>query len=148
MKYKFKPVNIKVDDPNNIEFPVLHDRIIEKRGHVITFSMNEIKANTEALLKQKKEQEAMFKHRNAVIENIEHHHPFVKDLTDEQRLTVWMYQDAKGNRDIFKKNLDSIEKQLKDDEEEVAEIIKQLPELADVKSADVIDGEVKIVGDE
>ncbi len=147
MEYKLKPINIDADT-DGLTFPDIRDRVIEKRGHVITFSLNEVEANDQQLEEKRKEQESMFKNREAVIANIEHHHPFVKDLSDEQLLTVWMYKDAMRNRDQFKKNIDALEKQLQEDKEEIEEILKQIPELANVKSAEVVEGELKIEGEE
>ena len=144
MEYKLKPINIDADK-DGLEFPDIRDRVIEKRGHVITFSLNQVEANDRDLEEKRKEQESMFKNREAVIANIEHHHPFVKDLTPEQLMTVWMYKDAMGNRDIFKKNMDLIDKQLQEDKEEIEEILKQIPELAEIKSADIVDEKVILV---
>ena len=146
MKYKLKPVNIDAEK-DGLEFPDIRERIIEKRGHVVEFSLKELEEAGEAMRKQRKEQEAMLTHRNAVIENIEHHHPFVKDFSEEELLTLWMYKDALGNRDMFKSNIEKLDKQLKEDEEEIKEILKQIPDLAKVKSAEVKDGELKMEGD-
>jgi len=145
MEYKFKPLDINVDDVKDISLPSPRDRVIEKRGHVLTFTLNEVEDNTRLLLKDKKEQEAKLKYEESVIENIEHFHKFVKKLTDEQLLTVWMYKNSKGHVELCKENLAKINKQLKDDEEEVAEIIKQIPELDEIKSADIVDDEVVLV---
>ncbi len=147
MKYNLKKINIDVEK-DGLQFPDLRDRIIEKRGHVVEFSLSEIEANDRDMEKQLRDQKGMFDHRQAIIENIEHHHPFVKDLSDEQLLTVWMYKDAMRNRDQFKKNIDALEKQLQEDKEEIEEILKQIPELANVKSAEVVEGELKIEGEE
>lgn len=135
MKYKLKPISLDLEK-DNLEFPDIRERVIEKRGHVITFSLKELEDNDADMEKQLKEQKAMLEHRTAVIENIEHHHPFVKDLTEEQLLTVWMYKDAKGNQEIFQDNIEKLEKQLKEDEEEIKEILKQIPELAKIKEAE------------
>ena len=148
LKYNLQPMNFNVEELDKLEFPSLKDRVIEKRGHLITFTLNQIEDNTRELLKTKKELTAKRQYEAAVMENIEHFHKFVKKLTPEQLLTVWMYKNSLGHVELCDANLAKIDKQLKEDEEEVAEIMKQIPELKEIKSADIIDEEVVLVESE
>ena len=146
MKYELKKINIDATD-EKLEFPNLKDRIIEKQGYVITFTVNELENNIAEVETHRKEQEGMFTHRNAIVENIEHYHKFIKKLTPEQVHVVWAYKDAKTSRDVFQKNMEKCEVQLQEDKEELAEVLKQIPELAVIPSAEVVEGELQIEGD-
>lgn len=146
MEYKLEPLNLVADSVEELRIPTMKERIIEKRGHVVKFSLEEIEQNTKKMLQNRKEIQAKLDYEQACVENIEHHHKFVKKLDDKQLLTVWMYKNSKGHVDLCTDKIAEIDKQLKEDEEEVAEIKKQIPELND-KSADVVEGEVELVGE-
>lgn len=146
MEYKLENIHIN-GDSEKIEFPPLKDRIIEKRGHVITFSLSDIEESTLSLLKSRKEVEAKLNYEKVIVDNIEQHHAFVKDMSDQDLLTVWMYKQSKGHVDLATAKLAEIDKQLEDYKVEVAEILEQIPELKEsepVKSAEIVDGEVKL----
>ena len=132
----------KIED---LEFPSFRDRIIEKRGDVVEFSMNDIDTHTNLLTKARKEHAGMVEHENAIVDNIEHFHKFVKKLTDEELLTAWMYKESKEKSKIHGNKIKEIDEQLVEYDKEKAEIIKQIPELDDIKSADIIDEEVVLV---
>lgn len=87
----------------------------------------------------------MVEHEDAIVDNIEHYHKFVKKLTDEQLLTAWMYKESKEKSKIHNNKIKEIDEQLEEYAKEKAEIIKQIPELYEIKSADVIDEEVILV---
>ena len=84
-------------------------------------------------------------HEDAIVDNIEHFHKFVKKLTDEELLTAWMYKESKEKSKIHGNKIKEIDEQLVEYDKEKAEIIKQIPELDDIKSADIIDEEVVLV---
>lgn len=131
MEYKLQ--NIALDlEKDKLEFPHLKDRVIEKRGHLITFTMNEIERNDEILKRNRKEVEAKMEYEKAVMHNVESYHPFVLDMTPEDLLTAWMYQEAKGNVKMCADKLEEIDKQLTEDEAEIAEIKKQIPEFEEL----------------
>lgn len=133
MEYKLKPINIdiKTKGKGEVVMPAdIKDRVIEKRGHVVTFTMNEIEANTQLLLKNRKEIQAKKDFEDAKMKNIEAFHAWVKRISDERLFTAWMYQEAKGIVKLCNDKLAEIDKQIADDEVEVAEIRKQIPELA------------------
>lgn len=145
LTYKLKNINIDVDSTKDIQFPEMKDRTIEKYGDVVEFSLADIESADQQMLKTKKELEAKLFHEKAVMENIEHYHKFVKKLTDEQLLTAWMYQQAKGHVKLCTDNISKIDAQLESDKNEIAEILKQIPELALKKSADIVDEKVVLV---
>ena len=145
MEYKFKPMEFNAEKIEDLEFPSFRDRIIEKRGDVVEFSMNDIDTHTNLLTKARKEHAGMVEHENAIVDNIEHFHKFVKKLTDEELLTAWMYKESKEKSKIHGNKIKEIDEQLVEYDKEKAEIIKQIPELDDIKSADIIDEEVVLV---
>ena len=145
MEYKFKPMEFNAEKIEDLDFPSFRDRIIEKWGDVVEFSMNDIDTHINVLTKARKEHAGMVEHEDAIVENIEHFHKFVKKLTDEQLLTAWMYKESKEKSKIHGNKIKEIDEQLEEYAKEKAEIIKQIPELDEIKSADVIDEEVILV---
>ena len=145
MEYKFKPIEFNVEKVEDIELPTARDRIIEKRGDVVEFSMNDIDTHINLLTRARKEHAGMVEHEDAIVENINHFHKFVKKLTDEQLLTAWMYKESREKSKIHNNKIKEIDEQLGEYAKEKAEIIKQIPELNEIKSADVIDEEVILV---
>lgn len=145
MEYKFKPIEFNVEKVEDIELPTARDRIIEKRGDVVEFSMNDIDNHINLLTKARKEHAGMVEHEDAIVNNIEHFHKFVKKLTDEQLLTAWMYKESKEKSKIHNNKIKEIDEQLEEYAKEKSEIIKQIPELDEIKSADIVDEEVVLV---
>lgn len=146
MEYKIKNVHLEAESVDAIpSFPDIKDRIIEKRGAVQEFTMNDIEYNMKNLLNTKRELEAKREYENARAENIEHHHPFVKNLTDEEIVTVWMYKEATGLRKMCDDKLKLINEQLEKDLEEIEEIKNQIPEL---KESPVVEEALKIMKEE
>lgn len=148
MEYKLKPIQLEVETIDEVDFPPVHERIIEKRGDVIEFSMKDLDDNIDALKKLQRELDAKLKHDKSVVENIEHHHKFVKKMSEQDLLTVWMYKQHKGYVDLSEKKLKQVVDQLESDLAEKEEIQKQIPELQEIKSADIVDGEIKMVNEE
>lgn len=134
MEYKIKNINLDLESPEGMDFPDIKDRVIEKRGEVLEFTMNDIELNYKNLLKTKKELEAKKQYENAKKENIEHHHPFVLDMSAEDLFTAWMYKEASGWVTLCEDKLKDIEEQLEKDQIEIDEIRKQIPELALIES--------------
>lgn len=145
MKYKLKRVNIKVDDVSGINFPALKDREIIKTGHEDIFTLNQIEAAQAHYQKTLKELKAQIELDSAKMINIEHFHPEVKDYTDEQLVTAWLYQESKGRVKLYTEKAAEIEEQLAKDAEEVAEILKQIPEL---KVSPVVEEATKIINEQ
>lgn len=145
LTYKLKNININADSPEGIKFPEMKDRTIEKYGDVVEFTLSDIETADAEMIKRKKELQAKHDYEKVVVENIEQHHPFVKEMSEQDLLTVWMYKQAKGHVAICKENIEKLDAQIEADKKEIEEIMKQIPELALKKSADVIDEKVVLV---
>lgn len=128
-EFKLKNVSLNVDNVEDIDFPALKDRTIMKFGDVVEFSMNDIEKNFLDFRKFKKEQEAQIAHQEAIMKNVEHFHPFVLEMSEQDLLTAWMYKEAKGNLEKYKKNLDKVDTAIAELESEVAQIKEQIPEF-------------------
>lgn len=129
IKYVLKNVNINVENPDDIVFPDMKSRTIVKTGDVVEFTMNEVEVNNEQLEKLKKELTAQIAHEKAVMENIEHFHKFVTEMSDEDLLTAWMYKESKGKVTLLTPKLEDVEKVLDESYKEIEEIKNQIPEL-------------------
>ena len=134
MEYKLKSVHLEADSPKGIQFPDVKDRIIEKYGEVLEFSLNDIEYNYKELLKNKKEFEAKRVYENAKKENIEHYHPFVLEMSEEDLHIAHMYKESSSWVGICDSKLKEIEEQLEKDKAEIEEIKAQIPELAEIES--------------
>lgn len=132
--YKLKPVNLEVNDVKEIKFIPFKERVIEKHGEVIPLTLKEIEDTITENVKRRKENVAKLEYETAKKKNIEHFHPFVKDLTPEQLFTAHMYKEACAWIEISSKNIEDIDNQNKIDNEEIEEIKKQIPDL-DIKES-------------
>lgn len=131
MEYKFKPLEFNIKSVDEIKFPLPKDRVIEKRGHVVEFTLNEVEQNTKMLEKTFKEVNAKREIEQAKMENIEHFHPFVKETSEEDLHTSWMYYEAKQLVKLCETKMKEIDEQMESDAKEVAEIKAQIPELVE-----------------
>lgn len=104
--------------------------VIEKHGYVPTFTLEEVNASIESHKKTLRELVANAAYHEAKMKNIEEHHgkAFAK-LTDEQQFAVHMYMEAKLKLGEYYDKVKAFRKQIKEDEAEVKEILKQIPEL-------------------
>lgn len=100
--------------------------VIVKTGHEVEFTLENVEFNESDLLKIKKEIEATKKHHTIVVDNVNEHNPFVKDLTDEQKHAVNMlYKSEEVVKQCVEK-LAEIDELLVKSAVEVAEIKRQL----------------------
>lgn len=136
MIFKLKCVHLTADEANGITFPNLKDHPIEKTGHTEVFTLNQVEAAKTHYLKTLKELRAQVELDSAKMVNIEGFHPEVLDYTPEQLFTAWMYQESKGRVKVYGDKITEIEEQLKADDEEVAEIYAQIPELQALKDTE------------
>ena len=107
------------------------ERIIEKRGHVISFSLEQMESDLESNTKTRKEIEAKMNYEAAKSENIESFHPFVKDMSEEDQHTAWMYYESRRSHKLAQDKLKEFDEVMLEMAEEIAEIKNQLPELID-----------------
>ena len=104
----------------------IKDAIIEKTGHSIQFTLQDMERNEQDLNKFKKECEATANNRKLTIENIESFHPFVTELSEEDLHTAFMYYKAKEDYKAYTSKRDEVVKVLNESYEEKVEIKKQL----------------------
>jgi methyl-accepting chemotaxis protein len=121
--YKYKVVEKSEEDFNSV---------IEKTGIKAKFTLGQVDADARRIRKALVELEAQSKLENAKIENIEHHHPSVKDMGDEERFTIHMYEEAKqivkqadAKIKEIKEALEGYEGELKDIEEQTGLTLKK-----------------------
>ena len=139
MEYKFKEVETHETDQGSEPLPI-KERPIEKRGHVITFTLQEVEDNDKINRRNLKEITAKRDYEAAKMVNIEEHHPMVKEIPEFDRYTIHMYQEACAMVKACDAKIEEIEKQLNEDTAEIIEIKKQLPELVE---ADALPAEEK-----
>lgn len=99
---------------------------IEKSGITAEFSMQDLETERKQLRKYLDEFKAKRAYEAARVENIEHFHPFVKELTEEQRFTVHMYTEAHRMMEACDKKIPEIEAELAENEATADEIHSQL----------------------
>lgn len=98
---------------------------IEKSGHVHEFTAESVTENLNTLNTQEKEMRAQVELNGAEMQNIEHFHPFVKKLTDEQLAIAYLYQRSKSTFVEAGKKVLEIEKTRKSLMEAIKEIKEQ-----------------------
>ena len=124
--------NIKPNETG--EEILMEDRTIEKRGHVIEFTLSDVDANIRQNTKTQTELAAKVKVDSAKQENIINFHPFLKNMSEEEIFTAWLYQDTQNTIDLVQSKLDEVEAQIESDTEEMKVIKEQLPELNNIES--------------
>lgn len=102
-----------------------NEQIIEKRGHVITFTINEVIAHKERMAKALKELSSTKQVLDAKAQNVIDFHPEVKDMSAEQLFNAWFYKEQTDKSAEYAKKIAEIEKLIKEYDEELAEIEKQ-----------------------
>lgn len=122
MQYQFK-------DGEELKSPT--ERIIEKRGHVITFSLNDVTENNRINEKNKREFEGQKMIEDAKVVNITSFHKKIAKLSDEDLFAAHMLYEAKRVSKMCDEKIKEIDAQLKSDADEVEEIKKQIPELVE-----------------
>lgn len=130
MEYNIKPMNFEADKDGNLsDVPEMIDRVIEKRGHVVEFTMSQLEQAIKYNKKTKVELDGQIKLDSAKLENIESFHEFVKEMSEEDLFTVWMYQEQKTKVSGYTDKLEEVVKMIKENEEEAVAIKSQIAEL-------------------
>ncbi len=117
--YTVKETN---EDPKKI--------VLTRPGKDVVFTMEEVDEHIEKLKKLKDECEGTLTVLNAKEKNIEEHHPFVMNLSEQDLFTAHMYQDLKNQKKPFEDKLMEVDAQLAEYDEDIAEIKEQIPELS------------------
>lgn len=99
--------------------------IIEKSGKKFTFSSADVKSDLVKINAQKKQYSSQAELNQAEMTNIEEHHPFVKEMSDEDIHAAHMYWESKKIRDACLKLLPDIDAAIEETEEAVREVEKQ-----------------------
>lgn len=101
------------------------DSIIAKEGVVVKFSMNEVEAHEVQLRKLLTQLESQSNLEKAKITNVEQNHPFVKEMSDQDRFTVHLYHDAVIMVNAIAPKLEEVKKQIAEYEAEKIDISAQ-----------------------
>ena len=131
MEYKLKPINVDASSAEEVVIPDARDREVEKRGVVTFISIADLEENIKINAKTRQEVAAKKELEHAKRINIEHFHPFVLDMSMEDIITVHMYKESRAWLEACDKQLAALDAQETSDREEIAEIKRQIPELAD-----------------
>ena len=107
----------------------LQDYIIEQTGHTNTFALHEVEKVKRDQEKLRKELDGNIKTQQVTVDNIEQHHPFVKEMSEQDLFTCSMYHSAKERIKLFNSKLEELDNIEKIQNEDLAEMYKQLPEL-------------------
>lgn len=102
---------------------------IEKTGHKIHFSWNDLVKHIKQLEKEIKEVSAKAMVEDAKMKNIEENHNFVTGMSEEELFTAHMYMEAKSALMMCNKYTNERAKQIAEYKEEMEEIKKQVPGL-------------------
>lgn len=101
------------------------ESIIEKRGHVITFTLSEVEDHKKKLARSLTEMSATKQIIDAKIQNVVNNHEIVTKLSEEEINAVWYYNEQVTNAKKYAEKIAEIENQIKEYDEELAEIKKQ-----------------------
>jgi hypothetical protein len=126
--YSLKPVNL-IAEAGEVKIPTKNERIIQMHGTVIEFTLQGIADTQNERSKKVKELEAKKELEEKKIKNIEEHHAFVKDFTDEDLHAMWMYYECKALVSECGKEAEKIKGYIKADNEAIEDIKKQIKEL-------------------
>lgn len=106
------------------------DTVIEKTGQSISFTLRGAEDNKISMEKMLKEFKAQLDLDSAKMKNIEDHHPFVLDMSEQDLFTVHMYMESKVVVKKLPEKIEQTEQALARYKDESAEIFKQIPSLS------------------
>lgn len=112
-------------------------RVIEEHGFVNTLTLAEMEDILNHNQETLKELEGMAFNEHAKMENIEHFHPFVKEMSNEDLFTAGMYAQAKTNKQVHDTNIKKLIQAATEATVIITKLKAQFPEL-DVKE-EVVD---------
>ena len=124
------------------------DTVIEKGNITVEFTPSQMIQEQVECQKFIKEIEGNIMVQEAKMTNILEHHPFVKDMSEQDRFTVHMFQEAYAFVQGAKNKVHDLSKQLEASRMELVHIAKELnlPVDMDVKVAVAEDATKKITG--
>ena len=104
----------------------IKDTVIEKTGHVITFTLAEVEAHKAKLAKSIKEWMGKREIELAAMENVKANHPKFLELTGEEMVAAAIYEKSREMVQEMERAISVYEKQLAEYESEEKEAKKQL----------------------
>ena len=102
------------------------DSLIVKTGADIKFTIRSIDNDVAYLEKMKTELVAKSKIEEAKKSNVLRTHPHIEQMSEEDRVACYLYQESFAFCKVAVNKLKEIDKQLQDYKEEKAEIVKQV----------------------
>lgn len=102
------------------------DTVIEKGGLTASFTVRGLNAAIERATKLIKELEGKLQIEDARKQNIEHFHPFVKDMSDQDLNTAAMYSEAKQYITQIPPKIEELKAAIEKDHAEVAKAYELL----------------------
>lgn len=113
------------------------ESVIEMTGQPVKFSLYEMEGNLQNSEKTVKELTAQVEVSAAKMANIEEHHPFVKDMSEQDLFTCHMYQEAKAIVKVGEKKIEEFRVAIETDKKALEDVYAALPEFkADVEKFD------------
>lgn len=103
----------------------VRDTVIEKHNGVITFTLGQLESSQRQLHKLERELQAQADLDGAKMTNIEEHHPFVKDLSEEDRFTVALYHDSAVRKAQVEEKLKQVRDAITEEEKALSDIKEQ-----------------------
>lgn len=118
------------------------DTVIEKKWPATgTFTVRKFEDNIAYMEKTLRELNAKFMHEQVVKNNIEEHHPFVLQMSEQDLYTAWMYREALEIIKQYAPRIDEFSEALQTEKDEVEhvktllgeELIPEVTETKDVE---------------
>jgi hypothetical protein len=129
LTYNLKPINLEADSVEELAIPNINDRIIEMHGQVREITMQGIADMQLERQKKIKELNTKAQQEQAKMDNIEEHHPFINDISEEQLAISWLYYQSKVLVDECGKKAQELQDWYDEEAEQVDEIKKQIKEF-------------------
>jgi hypothetical protein len=120
---QFQSHNYKVIEKNDENY---RHSVIEKDNIKATFTVRDFEDNIAAMQRTIKEVSAKYEHEKVIMANIEEHHPFVKDMSEQDILTVWMYREAQEVVKQYEPRIVEFKKALETEQAELEYVKEQL----------------------
>jgi len=117
-KHKYEVVEASAEDIGATK--------IKKSGIEVEFTLAQVEAEWAPIEKRVKEMDAQLKLAEQTRDNLLEHHPFLKDLTEEQLFTTHMYQEAMSFVKVLPEKIGEYEDALKESKEEYAYMVDKL----------------------
>lgn len=111
-----------------------NERIIEKRGNVVAFTLIEMENDSKTYEKTLKELRANRELKEGIMNNVAQNHPFIKEMSEFDRVVVHMYQEAFAYRKQYDDKINEIEAGEAEHLAEIEAIKQALPDLQAVVS--------------